>query len=259
LSRLPRYHDRDLVLAGSLAIAGVLVTLLPLPDWVRTLLLLPVLLLVPGYALAAAIFPPRYITIGERLTLVAVCSIGTWVLGGLLLQSAFGLDRGLWLGLLLATTLVSCVIAQSRRDATPVEVEPPHRDLPRPGAVAIVAGALAVATCVAAIAVASDGAQRQLERSHFTALWITAPDAGPARPGGSAAIGVQNHEHRSLVYRLRVSRAGEMLSERSFRLADGGERQFSAAAPRDGNGALVAALFRDGTIYRRVALKAAAP
>src|SRR4029079_2686500 len=80
---------------------------------------LPLVLFVPGYAVAAALFPPGFVTRDERAALTVAFSVGAWALIGLVLQIFINLDRGVWLAMLLLVTLTGVVLAQMRREGLP--------------------------------------------------------------------------------------------------------------------------------------------
>ena len=95
-------------------------------SWLQALLL-PFVLFVPGYAIAAALFPPQTIRRSDRVVYSFVFSISAAALGGLALQVFVGLGLGAWLGLLLAITLGAAAIALVRRDSLPIQAAPRPR------------------------------------------------------------------------------------------------------------------------------------
>jgi uncharacterized membrane protein len=245
--RLPRHYDADLALAGAFALAALVVTIVPLPDAIRAALFLPLSLFLPGYLLAAVIFVPGAITRVERVAFVCAFTVSFWAIGGLIVQLAFGLDRGIWLGMPIALATVAIPVAQARRTGRP-RPRPwrPRLDL---GRLAPIPVALAIAAI--AIALASSSADSQLARSRFSSVWIVR--SGTTAVSG-VAVGVENHEGDSVRYRLRVSQAGRIVSQSTFPLDDGEtwEREIGIS-PTAGGERVVAALFRDGKLYRRAA------
>jgi uncharacterized membrane protein len=251
LSRPSVLGERDLVAVAALSVVGLLVTVIPFPDWFRAIVLMPLVIVLPGYALAAAIFPPGFVTREERTVFTIAFSIGAAALGGLLLQLVVRLDRGTWLGLLLVVTLAACAVALSRRNGqfTATWKMPPIDPVP------VAAIVVAVAIGGAALAIASNSASRQLDRSHFSALWIVPKGINSGRSANQLEIGVQNHEGRSLRYRLRISHHSATVRKWKFRLGSGQLWQTSLpAGSAFGNGPVVATLFRNDVIYRRVAI-----
>jgi uncharacterized membrane protein len=247
VSRLPRHYDADLALAGAFALAALVVTIVPFPDAVRAALFLPLALFLPGYLLAAVIFVPGAITRVERVAFVCAFTVSFWAIGGLVVQLAFGLDRGIWLGLLIALTVAAIPVAQARRAGRP-RPRPwrPRLDLRRLAPIPVAVGVVAIA-----IAIASSSADSQLAHSRFSSVWIVRSKT-PAVSG--VAVGVENHEGDSVQYRLRVSQGGHIVSQSAFPLDDGEtwEREIGISPAASGE-RVVAALFRDGTLYRRAA------
>jgi hypothetical protein len=223
------------------------------PGWLWDAALAALVLIVPGWAIAAALFPPRSVTSDERAVLAVAFSIGAWALGGLLLGLVVGLDRPAWILLGIAMTAGAGLLARARRRARPpAKAPPPPPARPRRrAAVALVA--VAVALAGVSIALARDSEVSQLRRAHFSSLWML-PQGGPGRP---LLLGVQSHEGGSLGYRLELARGSRTVRSWELRLAPGGSWQARLpAAALGGGGPLVASLLRDGSVYRRVALKA---
>jgi Protein of unknown function (DUF1616) len=256
VNRLPRHYDRDLAVVAALVLAGLAVTVVPLPDWLRAAVFLPVVLILPGYALTAALFPPGFITEAERAVLTIALSIGGWTLGGLALQVVIGLDRAAWMALLFVLSLVAVAVAQGRRGTAPADSGRPAWSLPpfEPRIVGAVLAAVAISTV--AIAVASGSARRQLDRVHFSAIWIVPSESPTLSAGSDLTVGVQNHEGRALPYRLRVSQDGRTVREWQIRVRDGATWRVGLRRPAGKGKPLTAELFSGATIYRRVALEA---
>lgn len=244
---LPRSMDRDLAAAAGLALFGLLVALLPLPAPLSTALFLPLVLFVPGYAVAAALFPPGFVTRDERAALAVAFSVGVWALIGLVLQIFIDLDRGTWLGMLLLITSTGVVIAQMRREALPDAMalrEGPYSTI-NPLAMAAFVAAIAIAAL--SIAVASGGQERELDRARFSGFWIAPVEGATAE----ISVGVQNHENRAIEYRLVVSTKGRTIDDWHITLED--EATWSNRVPADeAEGPVLASLYRDGHLYRRV-------
>lgn len=210
-----RVRSPDLALVCGLSLLGLLVSLVAPGNWLQAVVLAPLVLAAPGYALTAALFPPGALEREDRVVYSFVLSVSAAALGGLVLQVVLNLDRGAWLALLLAITLAACAVAQRRRVSLPIQ----HADaaLPRPPAGAIWAISFAAALAVAAIAVgvAVDGVREQQGRQRFTSFWalpVTTADgatrieAGLWRHGGPAS------------YRLLVSQGQRPLQSLRLRL-----------------------------------------
>lgn len=253
-------RSRDLVVACALAALGLVVSLVSPGGWLQVVTLTPLVLVVPGYALAAAFFPPGFVTRDERAVLTVSFSVGAWALGGLLTQLVVGLDRVAWILLAVSITTVASAVAQARRDGLSTSPTAPVRlGGPLPAAAAYLA---AIAIAGLAVAIAAGGQSRQLSSSHFSVLWLL-PQGPPSGYAGDhpatqpVVVGARSHEDRALTYRLQVTRNGRTVSQWELRLKPGQRWQARLPGPAiAGGGPLVASLFRDGALYRRVALKA---
>ena len=78
-----RRGSRDLAVVCLGAIASLVLMALPFDGLVKALLLVPMVLVLPGYALSAALFPPSTLTRAERLVYTFALSVGAASLGGL--------------------------------------------------------------------------------------------------------------------------------------------------------------------------------
>jgi Protein of unknown function (DUF1616) len=253
-----RGESRDLSLVVAALLVSLLLLALPFGGLPKAILLLPLVLFLPGYALSAALFPPGALPPAERAIYSVALSIATAVLAGLLWQFAFALTRTSWALLLAAITLAGCAVAQGRRGPnphrspsrnSPIGASPwPRLDLPT--AVTVLLG---VAAAIAAIAIATDGLQEQRAKSHFSALWVV-----PRTPGSEAVeIGIQNHQGSTHVYRLEVEAAGRDIHHWRGRLASRANKRLLLAPGSVPSGMqLIVSLFRDGALYRRVETQA---
>jgi len=100
---------------GLTLVAMVCAALVPVGDPLRTLFILPFLLVLPGYALTAALFPNQ-IGLAERLLLTLALSISVTVVSGLLLNlTAWGLQGTTWIVWLGGITIAASMLALARR------------------------------------------------------------------------------------------------------------------------------------------------
>ncbi len=243
-------HDLRRAVAASLALAILMA--LPIGGVPKDILLVPFVLLLPGYAVSVAMFPPGAITRGERLLYTLCLSVATAALGGLLWQLLFGLDRFAWAFLVVATVLASAAIAGRRRaPQRPGAAEHGPRQ-PRVGLPTALAMLLALALAVLAIDTAIDGVHDQRAESHFSALWIV-----PRGPGeDSVEIGVWNHQEAVFTYRLSVDRVGIPLWGWEGRLGARARKQVILDSDRiPGGGRVEVSLYRDGVLYRSAELE----
>jgi len=257
MSRVRGGQSRDLLLVAAAALISLGLMAIPVDGLIKALLLVPAVLILPGYAISRAMFPFGRLPGDERLVYTFTLSVAAAALGGLAWQLVFDLNRFTWASVLTTITLVSCAIAQRRRSTKRAlrDKERPRSSatpgLPRldlPTGIALLA---AVAIAVAAVAVAADGLREERAESHFSSLWIA-----PAGAGGGVEVGVWNHQGAVHEYRLTVEAAGRTIEEWRGRLGARQNKQLNLAPPAFSPGArLVVSLYRDESLYRRVALE----
>jgi uncharacterized membrane protein len=250
---VPWWGDLGAVVA--LALLAFVLALVPLTGPLRTAALLPLVLILPGYALVAALFMPGEISRELRVVLSVPFSVGASVLGGVVVQLVIGLDRPVWAALLASATVVAAFVALRRRDGLPADDEPSKLRLPRLGVTWLLAMLGAIAVAGWAIAIATDGVHRQQDRARFSSLWLVPedPSAATDRP---VRIGVSNQEGRAVAYRLTVRRGARTVAQWPLRLEPAEEWEARLAASAiSGTGPLVGRLDRSGHPYRRVALQ----
>jgi hypothetical protein len=253
-SRVPWWGD--LTAVAGLAVAGLVGALIPLPEPVRMVALLPLALVVPGYAVAAALFRPGEISSELRAVLSVAFSIGEAVLGGLAVQLVLPLDRAVWAATLALTTLLAVAIALDRRDTMPADSGEPKVKLPRVSLAAVAAMLAAMAIAGWGIALATDGVHRQLARAHFTSLSLVPGGSSPASQG--AEVGVLNHEGSAAAYRLTVRQGSRTIGSWRLRLEpDQNWRSPLVPSAISGGAPVVARLDRGGVPYRRASLSIA--
>ncbi|MGZ6299319.1 MAG: DUF1616 domain-containing protein [Candidatus Limnocylindria bacterium] len=243
-------NDLALVSVGSLI--SLVLALLTFGGWAKAIALVPMVLFLPGYALAAAMFPPGSIPRSERCVYIVGLSVGAATLGGLLWQLVLNLDRNTWAVLLTLVTLVGCAVAwRGRAASTSPKREIAMPSLPRVGPLTALAVLAALALAIAAVNIAIDGIERQRGMSHFSSLWMV-PRSEEA---GSIEVGVWNHMGNPHQFRLSVERKGAPLRTWNLRLGpDQRLQRVLSAAELPGRGMLVVTLYRDGKLYRRTKL-----
>lgn len=211
-------------------------------------LLIPLVLFLPGYAIAALVFPPGSVGPAERGIYAVTLSIAVAAVGGLVLQLVIGLDRASWAVLLVVITLL-CAVPGVRLGRYPK----PRR--PRlPWALPLVMVAFAAAGLVSALAVVSahDGQRDSSARTNFTDFWMV-PARTAAAPEGSFVVGLRSHEREPSRYLLRLSHDGRLLHEREVVLGPERQRVWDFVAP-SGSGRVVASVRQDGEPSRRLYL-----
>jgi uncharacterized membrane protein len=248
----PGGRNRDLLLVAAATLVSLLLVALPLDGAVLALLLFPAVLVLPGYALVAAMFPAPSLSRGERLAYAFAASVGAAALGGLAWQLFFDLGPFVWASILTAITLAACEVARRRRAGLKDAAK--RRRLPRLDAPTAIAAILAVGFAAIAVRSATAGEEEQRAESHFSALWIV-PKGGT----GNVEVGVVNHQGAVHAYRLLVTADGRRLRDRERRLGSRARVSVLLAAAEIPPGArLIATLYRDGAVYRRAELQSRA-
>jgi len=255
VSRLSLPWWGDLGAAVVLAMLALAAALAPVPASVEAVSLAPLVLLLPGYALTAVIFPPGALPRDERLIYVVALSFAASVIGGLIVQVVVPLERLAWAALLCGATVLAAFVALRRR----------RRRLPRgrgnririairrPALFSAASLLCAVGLASVSVAIATDGADDQAERAQFSSLSVL-PDGE-----GGASVEVANHEGRDSSYLVRISEGGAVQRRIGVELAPGEDlRARIDPAELSGEGPLLIELFRGGEIYRRAYLRTGA-
>ena len=253
-----RRGDTDLFGVSALALAGAaLLAISSPPDWLQAVILSPLVLALPGYAVSAALFPPGTLPGGDRAIQTFVFSVSTTALGSLILQLAFDMHQAAWIALTVVVTLLGSLIALRRRHSSRLQ-NPRRQDEAgwgrlRPPVLAIVLLLVAAGGGGLAVSIAAQGVYDQEARQSFASLW-----AAPAEPGGSLDgpldVGVWNHGGPS-EYRLEVERGGELRGNFKISLDSSGtwSRRLNPRLIK-GRGPLLINLFAGVIKYRSVEL-----
>lgn len=247
----------DLTAALALAAAGVLAALLPADTWLRVALLLPMVLVLPGYAVAAALFLPGTLPSAERAVYAVALSVALTALCGVVVQFVVALDRSVWAIALFLIVATASSVAVWRRGRYGATWSPPPT-LRRVDPPSVLAVALAVALAGWSISISSEGAREQRDETQFSELWVLPPGSADGRGEGEmVSIGVANEEGDVTSYRVRVTHGGDPLADWRVRLADGRDWESALPSPPISPAEpLEVALFRDGEVYRRAFLRA---
>lgn len=223
----------------------------PWPFW-QALLALPLVLFLPGYALTAALFPPRSLGIPERLLFSVGLSLVVTIIGSVALQwLQAGLTPATWATLLTALTLCASLVAWRRRRA----IVPMQLKINMSSAQGAVLG-LAALVAVAAVTLArvpspADGLEG------YTLLWILPPETAQA-PG--VRLGVSCMEFWPTDYRLSLTLDDRVIGEwPTINLRPGEQWEGFVSLPSQGPdlGKVEVRLYRldnPEVVYRRVAL-----
>ena len=241
-------------------VAAVFAFVVP-PDIVLIrILTLPLVLVLPGYALTAAAFPARARGIPERLVFSLGLGLTIVILGGLVLNlTPFGLRASSWAVLLGGITIGASAFALVRRPGQGI----PASGWPEVGSLGFTLRqglllGLAVVIVGGGVAISIIGAERQ-PRSGFTQLWIL--PKGGANAENAVRLGVSNMEATTMEYTLTVNVGGKVIKEwPSVGLEPNGKWEATLVLPPTGHAGAVrveADLYRADaptTIYRHVVL-----
>jgi uncharacterized membrane protein len=245
----------DLAATVGLALLATAAAFLAMPIALRTILGLPLVLFLPGYALVSAFFPARDGPDGvARIALAVALSLATVpVLGLAIDRSPWPIDtRTVTAGLLtvvVAASLVAALLRSRLPDGdryavrlAPMQLPPPRswsRSTRATVALATVAGLLLVVG-------GTDVVRTRLAGTPLTefALYNAAgevrfyPRQIPVGAPATVQVGVTNHEGHTVAYVLSIAGAGVALDPPvAIRLADGetwtGPVRFTVVAAGD--------------------------
>lgn len=241
----------DLAAVGALALlAAVLVLAGVGQSEVRLAVGLPLVLLLPGYALVGALVIGE-LGLMERLLLSIGTSIGLAVLGGFLLNlTPWGITPSSWAVLLGGMTIPCCVLAARRRRTASGHGAATLLALPWQQALTF---GLAAVVLVGAIGLARGGALAQ-PTPGFTQFWLL-----PGVAQGGVQVGIHNQEAQAMTYTLEIAANDQALNALpSVTIASGETWQTTISLPAEQRvGTVEARLYRanDRTqVYRRAAI-----
>ncbi len=174
--------------------------------------------ILPGYAIAAAVFDLRTWRLAERILLSVGLSVAIDIVGGLLINIALeGLVTTSWGALLGAITVGGALVALVRWWNTPKRRQP---DIMLPpdlrkksrrdsyfGSPLVRVMALVSAVAVAGAFAISLIAAQQAPSAGFTQLWLL-PPATASADASSVQIGVRNEEQTAKVYNVQLTASG---------------------------------------------------
>jgi len=185
---------------------------------IRAVLTLPLVLVLPGYALTAATFSESSLAVTERLLFSVGASITLAVTAGFVLNwTPWGMSPVSWAALLAGITVIASAVALVRRRKRPAIA--PRWAAIRPTALQLVVGIAAVGLTAWAIVVARAGVADQYVVG-FTQLWMV-PLEYPDPPG--VYLGFRNEEDGPHAYRLRVEAGDVVLWDWTSITVDTGE------------------------------------
>jgi uncharacterized membrane protein len=245
----------DLVVTAAWAVCtGAAVVLNLDQPLLRAFLALPLVFVLPGYALAALIFSKWKLGRAEWLLLSVGLSLAVAALGGVALNvTPWGLTAGGWVAWLSGTTLLFAAAALAARLQAPAPANPGPGVKVRPVPAALMGVAVLVVAAAVALSrlpVPANGVQG------YTQLWIW-----PASGAGQDVIriGLGSSELDTVQYRLEVEMDGELTHKwDSIELKPGEVFEAAVSLPAGGlkDGPVEALLYRldvpSSPPYRRV-------
>ncbi len=245
--------SNDLILATAIASLAALLAWLGL-TWppLQALFGLSLVLFVPGYALTAALFPPRTLGFAERLLFTVALSLVSAMLGSLALYWLHvALRPGTWALVLAAITYYASLIAWLRRRSIRPAAPALNLSLAQAGTLGLAGLAVVAALSLARVPSSPTGL------AGYTVLWILPTD--PADPPG-ARIGITSEEFTPARYRLLVTVDGRPVREWAAISLEPGEKWEAivpVSAQAAGPGKIEATLYRldnPNVVYRQVSL-----
>lgn len=213
-----RGRERLLTLSSLLAVAALVLAALGVSlGWLTLLLGLPLVALLPGHGLTAAILADAPLGRLERFTMaVGVSLVITMLLGFVLAATPLGLERSTWVFGLGGFTLIANTAAVLRlRDREPAEE--PEQPMRPPGPVLVALGASA-SLFLALVVTASAATATRSSSGKDLQLWAL-PQMGGG--GESVRIGVSNNLSPTSLFRLRAFQGELMLAEETLDLPHG--------------------------------------
>ena len=243
------------VMVGTGLCAG-LALLLPADSIVRLICALPLVLFLPGYAITAALFPPRSLGVPERLLFSLGLSVIVTALAGLALNlTPWGLQTSTWAIALAGIVLLAGIIAWRRRQTVAITTAP----------IAVKFKLRFRDSLLLGLAVLATGTAIGLTRLPappngvigYTSLWMIA-----ANPGNSNdfRLGLNSSEFAKTRYRLQVSVGDQVVQawpELSLRPGEAWEATIGLQSNQVVSGTITADLTKlddPTTIYRHVKL-----
>lgn len=193
---------RDLRLLVALTLICAVGSLITPLGAVRGIFAVPLALILPGYAIAAAAFGSRLPPWAERVPLTLGVSLACLALSSLILNFLPGGIHGFsWTLLLVLVVLLSCMAALRRRG--PARHGPPQLSKLRPSRATAILGVGTSAMVVAALILAQTTFDNG-RASGFTQLWIAPPKSTET----STRIGVTSEQQQTRDYRLVIEIEG---------------------------------------------------
>ena len=179
---------------------------------ISTLLALPMVLALPGYAVVTALFPRRVMGRVEQVVLSLGLSLAIAVLGGFALNwTSSGLRSSSWAMLLSGITIGGCIVGLARQHGHLMpDIEGLRTEHLGVGLTwrQVLLGGLAMVIVGGALTLSTMGAAQQQRAQRFTQLWIL-PASG-AQAKSAVHIGIRNMEQATVTYSLDLTVDGKV-------------------------------------------------
>lgn len=206
---------RDLAAVAGYAVLAATAVWVLHPGGAGGLILAPLLVVCPGYALVCAIEGRRRPDALELVVTTVALSFATAALGGLVLNALnLGLTAHTWSTLFLVVTVAAAAVAACRRVGAD---DPTRRRSIRIRALPLLATATICALLSAAAVIAIRSQQAQDRRTATTTLGVVASDGG-----STFRISVMNADSGSRRYRVRIDVGSRTTASVPLALAIGG-------------------------------------
>jgi hypothetical protein len=207
-------RQRDLAAIAGYAVLAAAAVWVVHPQGAGGLLLAPLLVVCPGYALVRAIEGARSPDALELVITTVALSFATAALGGLVLNSLnLGLTARTWSTLLVVVTVAAAAVAARRRVA---DESARHFSI-RIRATPLLASATICVLLLVAAVIAVRSQQAQDRRTATAALGVAASDGG-----ATLRISVVNADTGPRRYRVRIDAGGRTTASFALALASGG-------------------------------------
>jgi len=209
------------ILVGASVTALISVVLLlgeQAPTWLRVLLGIPLVFVLPGHALLLLVDPEERLGRVEWFALSLAASLSITILTGMALAvTPFGLQAQTMILLLSLLSIALTFAAQARTPSTLLSEEPPPQRSPElRGAL----NALVVMGCMLLVLAAAVPGAGSGKSGGIVQLW------GVAATSGGVRIGARNVDAPQSRYRIRIEQEGRLISEQEFDMPEGGARVF---------------------------------
>lgn len=248
-----------LTVIAALVAAGILllqINSIPLAPW----LALPMVFVLPGYALSLALFAKNTLGGVERALLSVGLSIAVVIIGGFFLNlTPWGLQPFTWLVLLVGITVLVGLVGLLNRRA-PVWMARRTLRLEIPGR-AVLVFAAALVLLLLALRVAQLPSPANVVEG-YTALWLV--PSNPTNPD-VVELGLSSAELETVSYQLKLQVNGQTIQEwNPITLAPGKPWQQTYVLPSSKGApqqvrALLYRLDSPGALYRNVLLQRNSP